>query len=169
MMHQQPTQSTSSSLGTIWIETVKKINRATIASRLQTKFALSNIDQEEFTLIDSVQPVTSVDDFIVTSVGQGTNGTAASRTDTYTVPSGKLWKVQVISGARAQAAAIIAYISTPTATQIDLTLGLATDIDFSWKGPELTLQAGWSVIVSFGSGVSGTLRSGILYEEYDTA
>jgi hypothetical protein len=118
--------------------------------------------------IDTSLPITPV--AIIASAKQPcksglTSTTAVNATHVYTVPAGKLWVVRTINGWRGQAASIYiqAFIDNVQTNIKTSQAATTTDLDIQ---TELALKSGDSVQVSFSTGVSGTLQSGIVYEEY---
>lgn len=148
----------------------KKINRVRVIQRLTDRYQLTQLGTDTiFTLNESVQPVTLVDELLATPRGQKTSGSASSRTDTYTVPQGKVWIMKNMYMERSNGQ------SMRTDVVIDgVSYGVdedpsATATRYSYPFPaNFKVKAGDSVNAVFGSGTSGNMISHILYEELDS-
>jgi hypothetical protein len=96
---------------------------------------------------------------------QTTTGSAATRTDTYTVPAGKYWILKNIQSNRVNAQEIIHQL-TISATAYTLQRAIATATELRSMVNDIRLAAGDGISVTFGTAGAGNLTSVIMYEEY---
>jgi len=97
--------------------------------------------------------------------GQSTSGNATDRTDTYTVPANKYWILKLARWYRANSQNVSVNIEIdgtqyPIRTDINCTAG---DMQLQ----NIKLKAEDAIIVYFSTGTNGSLKSSVIYEEYD--
>lgn len=91
-----------------------------------------------------------------------TTGTATTRTDTYTVPANKQWKVKVISVGRSNSGLNTFYA---TIDSNDVFLVNETNTRSMVNNLDLNLKAGDDIRIVIGAAASGVIISAIAYEE----
>lgn len=136
-----------------------------IFSKLQTKLALQQTDNPRLYLADVIAPIVDVDFILAQSQGQTTNGTATNRTDDYTVPATKFWKMKTAAMVRANAGDVVfqCVINGVVLSMNYLTSQTKTFIPMY----DIKLKAGDIMRISNGNGTSGDIATFIIYEEYD--
>lgn len=144
--------------------------------RLAKRFLVRQGAAEELETGTVLVPTTNADDLLRTGKIARTTGNAQLRTDTYTVPSGKRWRLQNIYVYRADASA-----TADTGTITDTNGNAVKVIYQTFSGAEsmnnltgtpsspLILEQGWTIVIDFTtSGVAASLiESAIFYEEED--
>ena len=121
---------------------------------------------ESLYMPDEIQPVFDIDQTLWVLKGQSTtspNGT--TRTDTYTCPLGKLWRMKAISLYRAQASSIAVQLTISGTTYVFNQQASANFFNVDMY--DILIKEGDSIVITFNSGTSGALESYILYEEIE--
>lgn len=98
-------------------------------------------------------------------VAQKTAGTATSRTDAYTVPTGKYWILKTANFNRTNAGANHIQV-TIDSTSYNVYIGATTETITNYDLLSLRLKAGDTVSCLATTGTSGNIESHITYEEY---
>lgn len=141
--------------------------KSLISARLHNRLGTSiDVSAPQLELGNVLVPVTQADGLLLRSKGQAVTGSATSRTDTYTVPSGKKWNIKNILLIRANAA-IMAIQFLLQGTGYFVQYSLATDTYMKYIGTDIILLPGDAVVCTFNTGTSGALDSVIVYEEED--
>jgi hypothetical protein len=137
-----------------------------IFSKLQTKLALQQTNQPKLFLSDAIIPVVDVDFILAQTKAQQVSSTATTRTDVYTVPQGKFWKVKSVSMNRANTGALDVYCGIDSAANCHIA-ATATSTLTAVLINDLKLKGGDTISLNAQSGTSGTIILSITYEEYD--
>ena len=137
-----------------------------IFAKLAKRFQIRQESAESLRSGDVLVPVTDADDFVREPKFQTTSSTTTGRTDTYTVPLGKTWRVLAINAARANAGDNFIYVSDGTIEPILAYNAASTNL--VWNTFPLRVGEGKSIKVQMSAGTSGALVSNIYYLEEDS-
>ena len=145
---------------------MKKINFARILARLSSRFKLSEMGQNEtFTFSEQVVPTTNVDDLLAEAKTNEQTANATNVSHTWTVPAGKVWKINKVLMYRANAAECYVYVTvsgTTTYYARNTSTGIL-DVPFY----NLRVKAGDVIGARHETGTSGIMISTIHYDEED--
>jgi len=149
-----------------------------IFPRLAKRFQVRQGSSEQLETGLVLVPITDADRLLRAGKISTTTSEAQSRTDTYTVPSGKRWTLQNVYIFRDDQASGAPY---DTIAIIDTNGNTATVANQQFSGVEsmnnltgtpsspIILESGWQIVITFStSGVTSTITSSIVYEEEDT-
>jgi len=139
-----------------------------IYPKLNSRYNVSQ-DQQPLYLGNVLVPTTSADDLTAYAKVQQTASSAASRSDAYTVPTGKMWKLKFVQAQRdvigsVQITCVIDGVSMQLYYNSAVTALISTTLSLN----DMRLKQGDVLNVVFGAAAAGTLNSGIIYDEYDT-
>ena len=137
-----------------------------IFAKLARRFQIRQEAAESLQSGQTLVPTTDADDFVREPKSQTTSGTATGRTDTYTVPLGKTWRVLAINAARANAGDNYIYIvDGAIEPMLDFN---AASTNLCWNDASgLRIGEGRGIKVQMSAGTSGALVSIIYYLEED--
>lgn len=112
-----------------------------------------------------LSPVIDIDKLLLQGKAQKTDTAATARTDTYTVPTGKLWHVTWLHTYRGSAASMVIF-RVIHGTDYDL-YGSASYSGFIQFSTDLWLLAGDAIKFRNDTGTSGQIITAVHYDEYD--
>ena len=135
--------------------------------RIAKRFQVRQESSEQLETGKVLVPVTNADDLIKTPKVQEASDTATGVTHTFSIPEGKIWTIKGISGQRQQQGSIQIAIVDSDGYQIVLNYGTATDTFVAFPYLNFRMGTAWSIQIVYGTGTSGAMNSGILYEEED--
>lgn len=144
---------------------MKKINR-NIIGKLIDKFKLEQgMGSDKLYLNETISPVFEVDSILFDTKGDTKTGTAASRTDVYTVPTNKYWILKNLGVGRGNAGGVSFQLVINGVSYIIEDVNSATRQYTT--GLNIKINPGDAVKIVCGSGTSGAITSYIVYQEYE--
>ena len=137
--------------------------------RLFARFGIMQSGDPVMQLTPGVMGVYDADQLVAQAKAQTTQGATTNRTDTYTVPAGKEWRLvsSILYRAQSGSCDINATFASVTVNQIRQIAAFTNETYLQWE--RITMREGDSIIFVFAAGTSGSIGSTILYEEYDAA
>ena len=140
-----------------------------VFSRLAKRYGIRQSSSETLESGQVLVPFTDADSLLRVSKATGKQDTDTEIVHTYEVPSGKRWHIRYIGMKRAQAGSIAAdvYGSYEISGVSEVPLYSVASATSYFSNLNFILDEGSSIVITFGSGTSGNLNSGLIYEEED--
>lgn len=143
----------------------KKINKASILTRLVSRFSLSRGEDAPFELSETVTPVTNVDDFVWTleKAVVTANLSGGGSVTLFTVPVGERWHlVNLFKGVTG--GTVQTYLQSPAGGSAS-PLTAAGTAQAILVNQNIPLEAGWSLTAYGGDGTDGAREFVIVYKK----